>query len=170
MLNSSRRAWMSCARWVYFIDRRCPEVTASDTGLVHAVVSFYEGARAHATGLLLSNNDVVRAALVKVQSALAVIDAISGTGRDILIPFLQHRDPMVRCEAAQALHPTHRNLATPILQDLDLTCVTEAASTAHVFLTFAGEPNKSSDLLATYHPPRYDDTLYREALERFDRS
>ncbi len=136
------------------------------TELAHAVVSFYEGARIHATGLLLRNNDVVSAALDKIQASLATIDARSGNGRDVLIPFLEHRDAMVRCEAACALHPTHRDLAIPILQDISLTCVTEACETANLFLIFAGEPNKSSDLMQGYHPHRYDDSSYREALRR----
>ena len=134
--------------------------------LIHAVVSFYEGARIHATGLLLRNNDAVSAALHKIQASLATIDMSSEDGRDVLIPFLQHRDAMVRCEAACALHPTHRDLAIPVLQDISLTCVTEAAETANLFLIFAGEPNKSSDLMEELHPHRYDDTLYQDALER----
>ena len=137
------------------------------TELAHAVVAFYEGARNHATGALLTNNNVISAALEQMRGALAIIDEQSANGRDILIPFLKHADAMVRCEAAKALHPSRRNLATPVLQDISLTCVTEAHTTARFFLIFAGEPNKSSDLMQMYHPHKYDDTFYQEALERF---
>ena len=73
---------------------------------------------------------------------------------------------MVRCEAAQALHPTRRDLATPVLLDLDSTCATEAAATAHIFLIFAGEPNSGSYLTTGLKPLCYSDQLYREALSR----
>lgn len=138
----------------------------SATKLAHAVAQFSEGSRLHATGLFLRNNDVVTAGLDQIEAALAVIDAESPDGRGILIPFLDHSDAMVRCEAAQALHRTHRDLVIPILQDISLTCVTEACETASLFLIFAGEPNKDSHLMSRMHPHKYDDKAYREALDR----
>lgn len=140
------------------------------TELAHAVVAFYEGARNHAIGALLTNNNVISAALKQIDQALAIIDVESENGRDVLIPFLRHADAMVRCEAAQALHPSRRDLATPVLQDISLTCITEACTTAKYFLIFAGEPNKSSDLMQERHPHRYDSALYNEALERLARN
>ena len=139
------------------------------TDVAHAVVAFYEGARNHGIGALLTNNATIRASLLQIRAALAVIDRDSAIGRDILIPFLDHADPMVRCEAAQALHATRRDLAVPVLQDISLSCVTEACLTAGIFLVIAGEPNKSSTLFGDTYPAKYDDKLYREALERFDR-
>ena len=133
---------------------------------VHAVVAFYEGARNHGIGALLTNNETISAALDQIRDALVVIDRESDDGRAIVIPFLQHRDPMVRCEAAQALHPKHREIAVPVLQDLSLTCVTEASFTASIFLIFAGEPSKDSKHFGEMYPVRYDDKLYREALAR----
>lgn len=82
--------------------------------LVHAVATFYEGARLNAVGSLLSNNKIIDAGMGKIRQALAVIDVESESGRDILIPFLTHQDSIVRCEAARALHPTRRELATPV--------------------------------------------------------
>lgn len=138
--------------------------------LAHAVTAFYEGARLHATGSLLSNNDVIAAGMGKIKQALAAIDAESDCNRDILIPFLTHHDAMVRCEAARALHPTRRELATPVLHDIHLSCLTEAHFVASWFLVFAGEPNHGGDALTSAWPYKYDDALYREALARFDRS
>ena len=138
--------------------------------LAHAVSMFREGAQLHATGALLTNNDTITLGLRKIKSALAVIDDESHDGRDILIPFLRDDHPMVRCEAARALHATQRELATPVLQDLDLTCATEAADVAHFFLVFAGEPNVSSDLLSQQYPHRHSDELFEEALTRLEQS
>ena len=103
----------------------------------------------------------------QIRSSLFVIDAKSETGRNVLIRFLEQADAMVRCEAAKALYPTHRDLAVPVLQDISLTCVTEACDTASMFLIFSKEPNKDSDLTAKLHAHKYDETLYQEALERF---
>ena len=134
--------------------------------LIHAVVRFLEGARTHALGLVAEDNEVISAALDQMRNALAVIDACGENGRDILIPLLGNANAMVRCEAAKALHPARRDLAIPVLQDISLTCLTEAAETANLFLIFAGEPNRSSERMAELHPHKYDDTLYQEALER----
>ena len=73
---------------------------------------------------------------------------------------------MVRCEAAKALHPTRRDLAIPVLQDISPTCPTEAAGTADVFLILADEPNRDSDPMEAYHAHRYDDGADRAALDR----
>ena len=123
-------------------------------------------ARAHAAGALLSNEKIVEAGMAMLREAGAVIDA-SAVGKAVLIPFLKHPDPMVRCEAAKSLHATHRHLATPVLLDLSLTGVTEASNSADIFLIFRGEPTDARPGLVAHHPHQYDDTLYREALERF---
>ena len=141
----------------------------SVTDLAHAVTSFYEGCRMRATGLLLSRHDIADAGLDRAANAVAVIDAHGDPGRDILIPFLKHHDPMVRCMAAARLHATRRELATPVLLDIHLSCATEAGFIAEWLLIHAGEPNSSGDGLITAWPLKFDDTLYREALERFDR-
>lgn len=120
-------------------------------------------------GALLSNERTVNAGMAMIRKAIAVIDA-SETGRAVLIPFLKNADPMVRCEAAKSLHATHRDLATPVLLDLSLTGVTEASDTADIFLILNGEPNKDSGAFAVHYPHRHDDSLYREALERFRRN
>ena len=138
----------------------------SVTHLAHAVVTFYEGARAHAVGALLSNENTADAGLKMIKAALAMIDT-SEIGRDILIPFLSHADPMVRFEAARSLHAIRRDLATPVLHDLSLGGVTEASACADIFLITSGEPNKDSSTFAIHYPHKYDDTLYRRALERF---
>ena len=138
----------------------------SVTNLAHAVVTFYEGARAHAVGALLSDEKTVTAGLKMIKAALAVIDT-SVTGRDVLIPFLSHADPMVRFESARSLHATHRDIATPVLQDLSLGGVTEASACADIFLITSGEPNKDSGAFAIHYPHRFDDALYQEALKRF---
>ena len=139
----------------------------SVTDLAHAVVTYYEGARAHAVGALMSNEQTVSAGMAMIRKAVGVIDA-SETGRAILIPFLTHADPMVRCEAAKSLHATHRDLATPVLLDLSLMDVTEASDTANIFLVLRGEPNDHGRALAAHCPHKYDDTLYREALQRLE--
>lgn len=134
--------------------------------LVHAVVGFLEGARIHALGVISEDNKVILAAFDQMRGSLAIIDAEGGDGRDILIPLLGNANAMVRCEAAKALHPTRRDLAIPVLQDISLTCLTEAGNTASMFLIFAGEPNRDSDRMAQFHPHRYDDEAYRAALDR----
>ncbi len=96
-----------------------------------------------------------------MRASLAIIDARGVDGRDILIPLLGNANAMVRCEAAKAIHPTRRDLAIPVLQDISLTCLTEAGNTASMFLIFAGEPNRDSDRMAQFHPHRYDDEAYR---------
>lgn len=143
---------------------------ANTTDLAHAVAAFLDGARSLAVAALLSDNDAIDIAKAKIAQALAVIDAGGDKGRDILIPFLTHGNDMVLCEAAKALHASRREFATPVLLDLHLTCVTEAHMVASWFLRFNGEPHDDGGRPLESYPHKYDDTLYREALERFDRS
>ncbi len=113
-------------------DRPCvsDEGATSTTDLIHAVVHFYDGARTHAIGVVSEDNKVISAALDQMRESLAIIDAGRENGRDVVIPLLDNASAMVRYEAAMALHPTRRDLAIPVLLDINLTCLTQASETA----------------------------------------
>ncbi len=112
-----------------------------DTALdiAEALEAIMKGAGIQHTGDFFHDEEMTNKGLDMIAAAIGVIDAKSPTGRDVLLPLLDHRDANVRVTAASGLWQSHHERAVAVLKEIEETCETEAGLTAAMVLVTKGK-------------------------------
>lgn len=108
---------------------------------VDAVDSFIHGAKTMLAGRFLDIQPLYEKGLAIVKDATHVLDAISSSGRDPLLPLLDHEDEMVQTIAGAALWQSHTDRARKTIEHVDRHGITEASILAWKILLFHGRYN-----------------------------
>ena len=101
-----------------------------------ALAAVAEGAKLRHVGLFLVDTDMQSRALTIIAHAVAVVDRLSPTGRDVLIPLLRDATVSVQVTAAGALWQSHPDLALPVLRHWQFQTGSEVGDTA-MWLSFS---------------------------------
>jgi hypothetical protein len=116
-------------------------MTVQRTELKDTVDRFVHGAKTMLVGRFLDVEPLFEKGLNIVKDATRMLDLTSESGRDPLLPLLDHQDEMVRTVAGAALWQAHTDRARKTIEDVDNYGITEASMLAWKILFFHGRYN-----------------------------
>ena len=114
---------------------------SDDQDLSDAIQLFIHGAKTLHVGHYLDSRAMERKGLKIIDTAAEMIDTKSQTGREPLLPLLEHPDEGVRTVAAGALWQSHTDVARKVLERVKDTSIGEAGGVAMKILMFHGRSN-----------------------------
>ena len=114
--------------------------TEKTSRLAHALLAYVDGSRLYAKGAFWQDSKLQNKGLDICHGAAVTIETLTGS-RDLLLPLLEHDEPAARLNACLMLIDDHYDRVIPVLQDLNINCVTEMSGLAGIALQMYGEPN-----------------------------